>query len=44
MAPFFVLSAQTLTRDVAVAEDGTAKVVFQWRVPEVESELQRTAS
>ena len=29
---------QTLTRNVAVADSGTAKVVFQWKVPGIESE------
>jgi hypothetical protein len=33
---------QTLTRNVSVADSGTAKVVFQWRVSDIESELQRT--
>jgi hypothetical protein len=29
---------QTLTRKVAVGDGGTAKVVFQWKVPGIESE------
>jgi len=35
---------QTITRNVAVAGDGTSKLVFQWQVPDLESELQRTSS